>query len=321
MKRLLLVFLLAGCASTPPLRDGWNRIPGGEGTGCSEPGSEFAFFVKPGRADRLAIYFDGGGACWNDDTCVTKAAYDPGIDEADDPTGRRGLFDLSDARNPIRDYTIVSIPYCTADVFLGTKTVTYSGKTVRHQGAANAMRALEWTFDTFRKPEVVFVFGTSAGAIPSPHYASLAARRYASARVVQLGEAAGAYRSPAIPPVLSNWGAAPRSFERIYIDAKAAAPRVRFAQFNTAADRVQGTFLQWLGTPAESIPRSIRENMAEIRAADPQFRAYTAAGNEHLVLTRDSFYTTDVNGVTLAQWVADLLAGRDVEDVTASDAR
>ena len=321
MKNLLLLLLLTGCASAPPLHDGWNRIEGGPGTGCSAPGSEFEFFVRPGDPARVAIYLDGGGACWNEETCVTDPAYDPAIDEADDPSKRGGIFALDDARNPIRDFTIVSVPYCTADLFLGTRTVTYAGKAIHHGGAANAMRVLDWTTRYARDPEVVFVSGISAGAIPSPLYAAILAQRFPRARVVQLGDGAGGFRSPAVPRVLAGWGAPPRSFEQLYIDAKAAAPRVTFAQFNDANDQVQRIFLDLLGSPTESLPPLVRENLAEIRAADPEFRSYTGSGEEHVILPTDRFYATEVDGVALHEWVADLIAGRVVRNIVAHDLR
>jgi hypothetical protein len=319
MKKLVLLLLLTGCASTPRLHEGWNRLEGGPGTGCSAPGSEYAFFARPGDPKKLAIYFDGGGACWNEETCATDPAYDPAIDEADDPASRRGIFALDDPRNPIRDFTIVSVPYCTADVFIGTRTMTYAGKEIRHIGAANAARALKWAYSAVPDPEVVFVFGVSAGAVPSPLFAAQVAKRFPRARVVQLGEAAGAYRSAEVLRVLTQWGAPAKSFEQLYIDAHADAPRVTFAQFNNAHDRVQSVFLSLLGTPAESLPPLVLQNLADIRGAVPQFKSYTTAGNAHIVLPRDTFYTTTTNDIALHQWIADLIAGRAVEDVVAPE--
>ncbi|HEX8618257.1 MAG TPA: pectin acetylesterase-family hydrolase, partial [Thermoanaerobaculia bacterium] len=288
MRKLVLLLLLTGCASAPRLHEGWNRIEGGPGTGCSAPASDFAFFARPGDPKKLVVYLDGGGACWNEQTCTTEPEYDPAVDDSDDPSKRfrRGIFALDDPRNPIRGFTIVSIPYCTGDVYMGTRTVTYAGKEIRHMGAANAARALEWTFAAVRDPEVVFVYGLSAGAIPSPLFAAQIAKRFPRARVVQLGEGAGAYRSAEVPRVMTQWGAASKTFEQLYIDAHATSPRVTFAQFNNANDAVQSGFLYLLGTPAESLPPLLLQNHADIRAAVPQFRSYTTAGDEHVLLPR-----------------------------------
>jgi len=105
----------------------WNRIAGSPGTGCSHD-SIYAFFVHPGSDRRLMIFFQGGGACWNNQNCDLQGrpTFHPQIDSTDDPNRLSGLFELSNPRNPVEDYSIVFVPYCTADVLLGARTVPYS---------------------------------------------------------------------------------------------------------------------------------------------------------------------------------------------------
>ena len=33
-------------------------------------GQEYSFYFKPGKADKLLVFFNGGGACWDATTCV-----------------------------------------------------------------------------------------------------------------------------------------------------------------------------------------------------------------------------------------------------------
>jgi hypothetical protein len=42
---------------------------------------------------------------------------------------------------------------------------------------------------------------------------------------------------------------------------------------------------------------------------------YTAAGDEHVVLSDGPFYTETVNGEKLVDWVTRLIEGKPVEDV------
>ena len=50
-----------------------------------------------------------------------------------------GLLDVADARNPLRDYSIVYVPYCTGDVHLGDSTTDYgNGVVIQHKGAVNS---------------------------------------------------------------------------------------------------------------------------------------------------------------------------------------
>jgi hypothetical protein len=245
------------------LQKGWNRIEGGPGTGCVQD-SSFAFFVHPGSDHRLAIYFQGGGACWNGQNCDLQGqpTFDAQVDSTDDPSRGAGILELSNPQNPIRGYSIVFVPYCTADVFLGARTVEYStsstGDTperafhIRHHGRANAEFVLDWVFAHFAEPDLILVAGSSAGAVPTPLYASRVSEHYRRARIVQLADAAGRYRAPAIPGILALWGATPAlqhddgygaidpaamTFETLYVVASRTTPRVTFTQYNSAEDR------------------------------------------------------------------------------------
>jgi hypothetical protein len=177
---------------------------------------------------------------------------------------------------------------------------------------------------------VVFVTGSSAGAIPSPVVAAQIARHYPRARVVQLGDAGGGYRAPAIPGILARWGAtrvlrrepayrsldaAALTFESFYVIAARAAPGVRFAQYNNAEDKTQLFFLEQLGVDDARLPGLLAQNLADIRRANPQFRSYTAPGRAHTILLTPQFYALTVDGVRIRDWVAALLDGRVVRNV------
>lgn len=279
-------------------------------------------------------------ACWNGTNCDLQGrpTVDPQVDSTDDPARAPGILDLANPANPIRDYSIVFIPYCTADLHLGARVRPYS-ETVRdgrrnyrihHNGAANASGALAWVYDHYDRPDVVFVAGGSAGAIPSPVFAARIARQYPRARVVQLGDAGGGYRAPAIPAILARWGAtavlrrqlayrsvdtAALTLESFYVVAARDAPGVRFAQYNNAEDKSQLFFLEQLGLRDASLPGLLALNLAEIRRANPRFRSYTAPGKAHTILLTPQFYALTVDGVAIRAWVAALLDGRAVRNV------
>lgn len=322
----------------------WTKVEGGPGTGCSHD-STFAFFVHAGNPRRVMLYFDGGGGCWNGSTCDLKGkpTYTPVLDPARTEGGATGILELQNPANPVRDYSIVVVPYCTADVHLGSREVSYRDSlpddraprtfVIRHHGASNVASAVGWIRAHWKAPELVFVTGGSAGAIPSPVYASELARIYPSARIVQLGDGAGGYRAPAVPGLLANWGVVERlhreaayrgidssrfSFEALYVAAAKASPRVRFTQFNNASDEVQVAFLNLLGLENPVLPPLLRDNLAEVQRQNPAFRSYTAPGTSHTILTRPEFYAMRVDGVALRDWVAALLEGRAVADVGAS---
>jgi hypothetical protein len=343
MLLIIAASVTLAAAQAPDTGSAWNRIPGGPGSGCAHD-SSYAFFIHPGDAQRLVIYLNGGGACWNAVNCDLhgRATFHDLIDSTQLPDLQDGVFDLANARNPIRGFTIVFIPYCTGDVFLGARTVSYSNTDttgtrrqfeIRHRGRANADQAVAWVYAQYPAPQLVFVAGSSAGAIPSPLYASEVAQHYPRARVVQLGDGAGGYRAPAIPGILAMWGAttalrqdaayrgvdsATLTFETLYEVAAATTPHVTFAQYNTAADNVQLAFLAMLGVRDVRFEDFLRTNFADIRRSNLALRTYTAPGPMHTILRRAEFYSLTVDGVAIRDWVADLLDGKGVADVGQS---
>jgi len=188
-------------------------------------------------------------------------------------------------------------PYCTADVHLGVRTNRYEtadGKRldIHYRGLANAQRVLDYVASKHSNPRTIFVGGGSAGAIPSPVFASQLARRYPDARVVQVGDGAGGYRSARISGLLIEWGAttalkndplyrdlapATANFEDLYIHA-AKTPNLRLSQINSAGDGVQVFFLGQLGHTVTALPPLLSGNLRQLRAANPDLRTYTMPG-------------------------------------------
>lgn len=322
------------------LSRGWNRIPGRPGTGCAFD-STFAFRVRPGLPDKVLIFLNGGGACWRAQDCDPKGrpAFTTDADSANDPSVRTGIFDVRNPENPVADYTMVFISYCSGDMHLGTREVDYEVKgaggttrsfAVRHGGAANVESALDWVYNNIRSPRLIFVAGMSTGAVASPVYASKIARHYPRARVVQLGDGAGAYRSPMASVVFAGWGAtdylqddqafrsidsADVSFERLYLAPGRAAPRVRYAQFNFADDAIQLATLDKLGVKGTPLPRLLATNLEELGNRLPWFHSYTAPGRTHTILRSNAFYTLTVGGITFKDWLSGMLDGDATIDV------
>ncbi|MBL8514921.1 MAG: hypothetical protein JNJ55_13095, partial [Betaproteobacteria bacterium] len=137
-----------------PTANGWQRVDGGPATGCAL-GTPYHFYFRAANTTKLAIHFQGGGACWNSNTCNVGARrwFDHSVDDRDDPTAKSGVLDVHRADNPFKDYSILFVPYCTADVHMGRRDATYTlqqpggGKSklnVRHNGANNVNDALAW---------------------------------------------------------------------------------------------------------------------------------------------------------------------------------
>lgn len=216
-----------GLASWGAAAGDWEVLPiAAQGTGCAldpfalaapQLAAQFGIQAQGYRAFvqrcdeepcNVLFFFDGGGACWNDATCVQSlldpalaSTFDPLITEAVAADGR--LVDVrpdgnggltvnpldatgvlsANPDNPFRDYTKVFLPYCTGDVFWGRAVTTYSGQTpagplqvpVLHGGFSNARAVLTAVAPELAAAEKVAFAGASAGAygvLPALAYAT-----------------------------------------------------------------------------------------------------------------------------------------------------
>lgn len=158
------------------------------GTQCGN-GSQYKFFVRRTRSPNLLFFFEGGGACWDFDTCSGRA----GILGAANPNGipddymtqftPRYISPLVNGADPglplhartdlvTRDWNIVYMPYCTGDVHMGNRTATYTDPTGaqppltwRHAGFGNTLAAIRWAHGQFPSVAKLLVTGFSAGGV------------------------------------------------------------------------------------------------------------------------------------------------------------
>lgn len=133
----------------------------------------FGVRINP-NSDKLVIYFQGGGACFNSATCGSNpATFNSGTFAlAVLAGGQQGIFNQTDSANPFRDWNAVFIPYCTGDVHAGTATgVTVPGvgapTNQQFVGYRNVGYYLKRIIPTFPKVTRVLLTGASAGGFGS----------------------------------------------------------------------------------------------------------------------------------------------------------
>ena len=158
-----------------------------EGALCSD-GSPYKFWVEFSEtSDDLIIFFQGGGACWDYESCsgetgIRGAANPNGLpdthaDEHESISGQSfnanqvyPLLNSDPDVSPMADWNKVFVPYCTGDIYSGTRTATYSNPNpgeadlvFRHVGHLNILRMTEMLDEMFTTVPRLFVSGCSAG--------------------------------------------------------------------------------------------------------------------------------------------------------------
>lgn len=310
----------------------WTSIAGRDDCMCSD-GSDFELWERPADPTRVVLFFEGGGACFSAETCGPEnPTYTRSLDLGVDP-GASGVFDPANPDNPLAAYSIVYVPYCTGDVHLGDNVEVYSDTvTVDHNGFPNARFGLDTVIADYPDVTQLVVAGSSAGSIPTPLFAGLAADQLPGVDIVTLGDSSAAY--PDVPAlnatigglwgVLANvpdWpvneGLTPEqwSFPGLYIQSGTQHPEITFARFDHAFDGVQAQFAALAGIAADDVVSLIDQTETEIEAAGVPVASYVAPGTTHTILGSNDFYSMDVAGVRLVDFVATLVGGGVPADV------
>jgi len=331
--------------SAPPTTDApelvtvgeWQSIPA-EDCVCSD-GSPFELWERPADPTKVVLYFEGGGACFSAETCgPASPIYTHSLTLGEEP-GASGIFDPTNPENPLAEHSIVYVPYCTGDVHLGDRVNDYSDTvTINHNGFDNASKGLETVIADYPDVEQLVVAGSSAGSIPAPAFAGLAADGLPDTEIIVFGDASGAY--PDVPAlnasVGAEWGVLENvpdwpgtaeltpeqwSFPGLYVQSGLQHPDITFARFDNAFDGVQAFFSGVLGIDASDLLSLIDATEAEIEAAGVPVASYIAPGDSHTILGNDAFYELEVEGVRLVDFLTTLVDGEVPADVRCVDCR
>ncbi|MDX2419040.1 MAG: pectin acetylesterase-family hydrolase [Xanthomonadales bacterium] len=341
--------LAASLVCATAMAGDWETIyPGGEAS-CAN-GEDYRFYVRRASTDKVMVYFNGGGACWDGHTCdpahsssdMNKGMIyrtQPTAEYGNHPEAFDGAFDLENPDNPFQDWTQVFVTYCTGDVHLGNRDTVYqkadgSEFTIRHRGRTNAQSALDHVRKQFPDPEKVFVSGGSAGGIAAPFYAAELAGSYPEAEILHFSGGSTGYRFPGAQTALwKTWGMfneLPQWFDTtryqagntriidLYYAASEAHPRIRFHQYDSAYDKAQTMFVKLLGEEA-LLYFPLKDNHTELKAGLPYLRSYTTPGNFHTLLRFNELYTREVSGTRALDWINAILSAEEMEDVSCGN--
>jgi hypothetical protein len=121
-------------------------------------GATFRYSTRSLDPERLVVFLQGGGACW-DEFCLAVNQAPAGIPAVD--ALRRDL-DV----NPLRDWSIAYLPYCDGSLFAGNRDHDDDGDGTSdrfHRGLLNLSAALQHSREQFPSPRQVVLTGSSAG--------------------------------------------------------------------------------------------------------------------------------------------------------------
>jgi hypothetical protein len=311
--------------------------------------SPYSYFVKRGSVNKLLVYYQGGGACWENLTCSVPVC-DTNVNPAgsDNPNNATtGFADISNPLNPFKDWNIVFVSYCSCDIHYGDAAQDYSGILptihVEHRGYENSRVVEKWAREHFVNPERVFVTGSSAGAYGAWFNAPLHEAVWPASHFDVLADAGNGVITqdfldnefphwnfaanlptyiPGLADTLTNGTGIPGYTQVV----TSYFPDTRWAHYATAFDGGTGGqtgFYQVMLNPnnigvwtswwqASCAWNAVMTQQAQDTAAavPSNYRYYIGTGSRHTMWGSNKVYTDTTGGVpTLVDWVNGMLDG------------
>jgi hypothetical protein len=310
----------------------------------------FSFWAKRGTSKNLVVFFEGGGACWDNLTCTFPIGsglpasapqfYVPAISPLVNPAAYDGVF-KDDPANPVRDWSFVYIPYCTGDLHIGSTKKQYfnaghpflpASFFIEHRGFDNFMVVLDWIGKNFDAPKNILVTGSSAGGYGASANFPWIAETFPNAHMYVVADASQGVSTPAFDagnpgrnswnPNLAPWvfgDGAWKGSDLLRVPA-AAYPHAKVSQFTTNLDGVQigfyGVMKQFYGpggpcpNPVVDWNNQMLDTLGEYADEVDNFRFYVADGTYHTIMRSPAFYTEASGGIPYSRWVAAMLQNR-----------
>jgi hypothetical protein len=290
---------------------------------------------------KLMIYFEGGGACF-DESCDFTAFSVPFVPPPD------GIFSRINPLNPIGDWSMIYVPYCTGDLHGGATETELGGQVRYFWGYKNVEAYLKVWGATFPEVDTVLVTGISAGGYGAGINGIRIGKAFGPSRqLVLIDDSGPPFSNAVIPPCLQTkyrevWGLDdtilaecgamcpdPEDWATGLLAYVASAdPEARIGFYSNTADTVirlflgagwgGGTYDNCSGTPS-SIPQEVFEDDLLAIRDGYEDRASTfyvgttrileGAGLWHTVLRSPTFYTTDIEGDRVYEWVESVVNG------------
>lgn len=288
-------------------------------------------------SDKVMIFMQGGGACFDFLTCATNpanAAMQKGPQMA-------GVFDRSQDANPVKDWNFVFVPYCTGDVHLGTKedgSVESVNGVQKFVGRKNLLAYLNRIVPTFPDASQVLLTGISAGGFGAAANMEIVQWAFGDIPVTAIDDSGPPMASEYLPTCLqekwrTTWGfddsilqdcgddcPDPNDYSIPYsVHVANKFPDRMGGLIETTNDSVITVFYGY-GTddctgsfatpvPAETFKMGLLDYRSRIMELGANLGTYYVEGSTHTWLSGGAFYSQEVGGVKMVDWFRDIVEG------------
>ena len=303
----------------PPETWTWIPIPG---MFCGDGSPTGVGVNLTDRSSRVAIYVNGGGACWDVNTCFTlkTAVHITGGYGQNDFNGDIANATMSQyfqrvAANPFEDASWIFVPYCTGDLHDGSRVMMYDAThTVHHVGRQNMSALLPLVAATRPSADIVWYWGISAGGYGVALDWDLARAAWPQSTVHVLADS-----SPLVTTEPTRYAAMQAAWQMTFptgctncttdfgaIPAALRADAPAGARYGLLADLRDSTISTYFGLTQAQLSTEITAEQSGMTPGSGQ-AAYVLDGTTHVMLTMPGAMTS--TGVVMQTWVAQWASG------------
>jgi len=322
----------------PATTNEWGAFVSLKGTQCMD-GKETGVFLRKGTdPSKLAIFFQGGGACFNTLTCGLAQKNAQGTGTSD-----KGVFDANDKRNPFRDHSWVMIPYCTGDIFLGTKEGNVGGKK-QFMGRTNLNLLMQRLVPTFPDIKSIVLTGQSAGGIGAFANFDFVVQGWLGRTgnslkdLVVINDCGPIFTDEYLAPCLQTlwrdlWGITPSlpadcpqctgedggGVVNYYEFIQNKYPTAKFGMIESAQDSVISLFFGFGNNDCTDKVPAVLNNGPKFEKGlivvsdnylGDRFGSLFFEGSMHTYINTDAYYTASQAGVFIYDWANEILEGK-----------
>lgn len=321
----------------------WTWVPFADSRCRSGSMAGLGLSLNP-ASDNVMIFLDGGGACFNSETCSPISNADSIVRQQ--PL-QAGIFDRAHPENPIRDWNFVYVPYCTGDVHLGTNeagSIEGVSGVQYFVGRLNLLSFLHRLVPTFAAAHRVLLAGVNAGGFGASANAPFVQWAFGDIPLTMIDDSGPLFSENYVPrclreiyrttwgldqSILRDCGAActpDGDYTTQFLERTARLVNNRFTGTiestedsiirgyfgigtNGGLNDCQGSIFGGQPMDVETFQGGLREYRDRVRPF-PGFSTFYPSGTQHTWLTSSSFYTGSAGGARLVDWFRGVLDGQ-----------
>ena len=275
-------------------------------------GDPYSMSVRKQSEDDVMIYLQGGGSC-SSAICSANLTAEPRIPAS-------GLFNPTD-ESPVSSWSLVYVPYCDGSLHYGDKEHLDENPVRYHHGLRNLSAALDVAVAKFPSAKRILLAGSSAGGLGTIYASQLVRVLYPKAQLFVWNDAGLGISTPdgsrskltraewgtldLIPKSCTECRGSPHSTPVITWNLE-QDKGLKVALFSAYEDTVIADTFLMIGGPA--FKQAMLDETGKVTKAQPErAKRFYIEGTQHT--TASNLMRTQVNGVSIGEWLGFMLSG------------